>query len=111
MSGFTAELADEFIRRSGGATLDSSAIEFIISSAEGSPLALSLILGWVREHGVPAEGGLGPSREILFRRIFESELQSVDTEHREDYLRALISLAILDRPVLNSEYPARGRGT
>jgi hypothetical protein len=107
MSGFTAELAAEFIRRSGGATLDSSAIEFIIRSAEGSPFALSLMLGLVREHGVPVDGGLEPSREILFRRIFESELQSVDPEHREDYSRALLSLAVLNRPVLNSEYPAR----
>jgi NACHT domain len=102
LTGFSAESAAEFIRRSGGAKLDSSAIEYIIKSAEGSPLALSLMLGLVREHGVPVDGDLGPSREILVRRLFERGLQSIDSEHREEYLRALISLAILNRPVLNS---------
>jgi hypothetical protein len=105
MSGLTVELAVQFIRQKGGEALDSSAIDFIVKSSGGMPVALSLALDLVRKYGVPRDGVLQPSDVI--RQLFERELESVDPEHRKYYLDALISLAILDRPVPDSEYPAR----
>jgi hypothetical protein len=107
ISGFTTEEASEFIRRSGGPTLDRSAIDFIAKTAAGSPLALTLLLKLVHEHGVPVDLDVGSPREAMINRIVNRELEKVGLEHREDYLKALTSLAILNRPVHTSEYPTR----
>lgn len=107
MSRLTANDVSEFIRMRGGPTLDRSAIDFITKTTEGLPLALVMLWEYVRAYGVPTDLSVGSLRETIMKRIVARELESIGPEHHQDYLRALISLAILDRPVRASEYPAR----
>lgn len=104
MPAWTAAEPYDFLRRTIGSVLDTSAIESIALAAGGSPLGLTLLLEFVRTHGTaPLEQGTS----VPINWMIENELASVSTESRQDYLMALTALAVLGRAVHVSEYPAR----
>jgi hypothetical protein len=106
MSKLTSQDIIDFIYKSD-TKLDPAVIDSIIKAAEGSPLILRMILEQIREHGVlPADVLTRPQGDRIKRSV-EIELENFEPTRRETYLKALTSLAILNRPVHRSQYPAR----
>ncbi len=107
VTAFTAAEVLEFVRLTGGSVLDSAEIEYITKVAEGFPPAITLLLEVLRERSIPLYLDSARPHEMLVTRIVEQALENVGPELREDYLKALTSLAVLNRPIHGSEYPAR----
>ena len=103
---FTEAEVVEVIRRSGGPALDQAAVEYIAQTSEGMPLAISLLIDLVRREGIPSAPGTADLVQTLVIRLINRTIADVAPDIREEYFRALISLALLNRPVRVPEYPA-----
>jgi energy-coupling factor transporter ATP-binding protein EcfA2 len=103
---FTEAEVAEFIRQSGGPALDEWAVDYITRTSQGLPLLISPLLNFVRREGFSSTLSATDSIQALVMRLVNRTLGDADPGTREEYFRALTSLAVLNRPIHASEYPA-----
>jgi hypothetical protein len=103
---FSKDEIAEYLRRVDDLHLDQRTIDIVTQISEGSPLTLSLVLEYVRRNGIPSDLQSAKPIEALVRRLVERFISQVAADSREEYFAALTSLAILNREIHASEYPA-----
>ena len=106
VQGFTQAEVAEFVRQVGGPALSRAEFEFVTQASKGLPLETSLLLELVRREGIPSDVRLKDLNETLVMRLVRHTLSNVDPDKSAEQAKALTSLALLNRPVRASEYPA-----
>lgn len=104
--GFSRDEIAEYLRRVDDPKLDQTVIDDITRIAEGSPLDLGLVLDYVRTMGSLSDLKSSRPIEVLVRRLVNRLTSQVVPDAREEYATALTCLAIINREIHASEYPA-----